>query len=206
MNKVYELFRSYFVTAGKNDFQIIKDMCYYKGGWPSEHTPPRLESLVKRMAIVAKYYKYLGKEEELKMYCEKYGVTIESNFSDSDIELSESIETIDDDTMELWEQVFANDPIIRNRKEAFSKMLDEAMEIQGAICAEADEIKINHGRVIEEECGIKKNNFVNAVSIQSRLLNQANVDKAVNKRVFDGTNIVEAISIFVPATNSMEVS
>jgi len=42
----YALSFEYLTGEFRQSFKWVKDMLYYKGGWPSENTPPKLQTSI----------------------------------------------------------------------------------------------------------------------------------------------------------------
>lgn len=160
------LFKKVFDLDSKIYYQY-KDLEYYTGGWPGENTSPRLESFVKKIAEMFEMYIYLGNLDRLNMYFNKFGIQISST-NDIDKKFgNDSAIILSTNKIRKFKQIAGCDNVPTSRKEFLNILVNVGLECQKVICECADEIKIENGKKIENECEIKPSNFCQAVSIKA---------------------------------------
>lgn len=159
MRSLRDLFSKTFLVE-KIEFTQLKDFMYYKGGWPSIDSPARLDTLFKSLSVVMKYFKFMEMEEELIKYMKNYGLTI----SIDDAKVEQLTNYKDPFIKQEWRNCFGKEVMPESKQEIAKKILDKALVIQEKICGHADQIKIINANVVEDKCGVKRSNFVNAVN------------------------------------------
>lgn len=202
MNTAVKLFADAF-GQNRKDLIFVKNSLFYKGGYPSENTPPRLETLVKQMATIVKYFQYSGKMHELDPYLSQYGLKVSfedsSFFDEIDVPVSQldkkKINKIKQSYNALFHPENEDEVFSLNKKSIFTKVLDFMMDKQHVICAKADSIKLEAAEKIEEECDIKKPNFIKAVYLKYKTLKNGDISEELIKVDEQMDNMEAAISI-----------
>jgi hypothetical protein len=191
MSKLSKMFSLVFPEEKKKNFKFIKDMIYYQGGYPNPNSPPRIESLLEKFADVYKFFSFINKENEIKSFLSKFGIEINMK-----IDMSNDDFVPNDDFKTLWNQVFENEPIPRNTRDVFKALLDQGTSLQSEICNEADKIKIDNAKLVEEQCKIKKKHFIKSTKIKARELRNKDITKEIEKFNEDLNQAEESISFF----------
>lgn len=185
MGKYAKLFKTIFNR--KNTYKFIKDMIYYKGGWPTDETPARLESLAQKTAKAAYFLNYIGDDTFVK-YCKQYGISITlENLVEETVGHNEPIKNeaqLDSD----WYDIF-NKQRPKDKRECFNELISIGCGLQEIICEAADEIKITNAGIVEKDCEIKKPNFVKVVNINA----SPNKQKQIEKIKKNSKEIVEVV-------------
>ena len=171
-------------------------MIYYKGGYPSETSPPRLEEFLDRFIALYRYFTFLGKIDEIKDYLKQAGIesSLESNM------VVDAAVIVDEDVENLWGQAFPGEDIgdYQTYGDFLDKLLDRSLALQEDICHMADSIKIDTAEKVAEECKIKKPYFVKAVNAMAKQLVAADAEKKKeigDKVQDDAENHEDAVSI-----------
>lgn len=180
-------------------YKLIKDTKYYTGGYPNENTPPRLESITRMIAEIVHGFKYIGQLDEVNTYLKNYGITI-------DIEKSEY------DTMPLYKNIVDSDKKMKKNfyacasdalegqfpetnSELFKKLLEIGLSLQKEICEKADLIKVDSATSIEENLGISKACFINAVKKAAIKIKKGKLEtkdfKSQFSQIQDNQNVLE---------------
>lgn len=108
----------------KKYFKLFKDIKYYRGGYPSETSPSKIDSMIEPIAELLSLSEFVN-DPELKNKFKEYGISISF---DNNIELKYSHDHMKrDDMIHL-----------------FNILLNDALETQGMICCKSDEIKITN--------------------------------------------------------------
>jgi hypothetical protein len=123
MNSLKKQFEEVF-GIDKKYFKLFKDIKYYRGGYPSETSPSKIDSMIEPIAELLSLSEFVN-DLELKNKFKEYGISISF---DSNIELKYSHDHMKrDDMIHL-----------------FNILLNDALETQGMICCKSDEIKITN--------------------------------------------------------------
>lgn len=187
---------NYAFEYSTHTFKYLNDIVYYKGGWPKENTPPRLETLIKHVSSVIQFFTLAGKTEELNEYCEKYGI---------EITIKKPFDCFNNNKLhdgfkfnKLLKKLYP-DIKLESKKEIINFLFDEGNDVQEIICKLADEIKLENAKMVQAKCNIKKKHYVNIVNIKAGNIDSPQSTK-VNKRIDniknDVTQLTQAISIF----------
>lgn len=186
MGKLGKLYKALF-NRDAREFKYAKDTLYYKGGWPSENTPSRAQSLANKIADAYTVLSFIGKIGELEKYLKDRGLKVEPLLPETfegkfildeyDWQINSKREKVVTDT---WAELFG-DKIPDEPKEILKKMMDRALEKQERICELADEIKIEKGEKIEEECDIRVGNFTKTVQLSYKKFKGANISDDILK-------------------------
>lgn len=161
MKNLRDAFSNLF-GVNKNKFTLLKDMLYYQGGWPTDDSEAKLHDAFMNFSFILKFYTYLGKEDEIKKYCKKFGMTVEI-----DKRKIENLQKVKLDRLcsEDWYKCFGKTPMPRKTIDYVNKIFEEAMIVQKEICERADSIKIYAAKKAEIMCSVKEKNFINAVNV-----------------------------------------
>lgn len=193
----------------KSQFKFIHEMIYYKGGYPKDDSPPKIDAILDKITDLVKYYDLLGKKDELDKKLLERGIKIEidpsGKFEDKQIVFSQRFQELEekeqDDLIELWPKVFPGENLNTldiYTSELMKKLLEVSLPLQSEICQASDSIKIINAEAVEERTGIKKKNFMEAVKVKYKeLKDDEKKEKALEKiKKEDIENLEEAISIF----------
>lgn len=164
-NKIRNKFKQIFNFEPRY-FTKLKDLHYYRGGWPSENTPPRIETFSKNIIEMIHLYEFLG-DDELKNILMEGGIEIKVHGND---------------------EKFKNNSLNKEQMlSALNNLLLAAIEVQGEICREADKIKIENYEefVILSDNFIKKGDYT--LCVQNEYLNIKESDKSRFEENFDET-------------------
>jgi|WetSurMetagenome_2_1015567.scaffolds.fasta_scaffold01141_14 hypothetical protein len=180
----------------KPHYKLIHDMLYYKGGYPKDDSPSRLNDFLDRFIALYKYFEFLDHVDEIENYLNNAGITInlKNKIQDEHLDFPEDI-------LQKWETAFPDEDInlFNTTKKFLDKLLDRSLALQVDICQLADSIKIDTAEKVEEECKIKKPYFLKAVSARAKQLAAIEEEKKKeigNKVQEDADNHEDAVSIF----------
>lgn len=153
---------------GENLLKKISDANYYQGGYPSENSPPRIESISKSIAQVAKYFALLGRLDEVNTVLKEYGLRIES-FEDAvqynPSGVNENKKKIERALKKVRDK-YSDFEVLDDKQAMLEWFLEKTKNLQGVICSRADEIKIEiFGKVELLDNTIDKTGFTSAVNI-----------------------------------------
>ncbi len=193
----------------KSDFKFIHDMIYYKGGYPKEDSPPKIDAIIDKFVKAVRYYQLLGKRAEIdkKLLEQGLEVTLNDNgmIEDKQITFSQRFQELEekdqDDLIALWPKIFPGEDLNTvdiYLSELMKKLLELSLPLQSEICNASDSIKIINAAAVEERNGIRKKNFMEAVKLKYKeKQDDEKKEKALEKiKKDDIENLEEAISIF----------
>ncbi len=199
LRDVYNLYKNYFGRDAK-DFKAAKNTLYYKGGWPKPETLPRAQNLANSIADSFIILSYIGKVDELNHFLSMRGLKIEpvspSVYEDQLLENSnwQGDAKREKKVLKLWSSLFV-DEMPNDPKTVLTMLMDRACDRQGTICKLADEIKINNGQLVEEECGVKVPNFLRSVNLEYKKIKGKNISEVIDKMKADNEETLEAVEI-----------
>ena len=186
MNDITKIFSIVF-NKDPNEFIYAKNILYYKGGFPSETTLPRAETLANNIANAYIILSYIGMSKELDHYLNKRGITISFNSNFTYVNYFKTIISDPDQNsklkkaLKLWKKLF-NIPFEYEPQKIIRTLMNEACEEQKIICALADEIKIEKGTEVKNECEIMDvSNYTNLVNFQYTFNEGRNLSKKIKK-------------------------
>jgi len=202
MNNALKLFDLAF-DKNRKDLVTTKNMLYYKGGYPSETTPPRLWSVVNQLHTILMYFTYIDKMDEINPYFEEFGIKVELKTNEFYEQLDIPIEELDKKTINKIKNIYnklfhpeEEDEILKlTKKQLFKKILEFTLQKQSVICSLADTIKIEAAEKVEEECDIKKPSFQKAVFLKYKDLKNGDITEDIAKIEAAVDNIEVAISV-----------
>lgn len=166
----------------------LSDLNYYKGGYPSETTPARIESVFKSIGKICKYYAALDKLDEINNILRDYGVQVEKT---ADV-LTMNPQALNQNKKNIAKAVkavkesYPDFEVKDDAAEMLEWFLDTTYKLQGQICARADEIKIDiYNKVTTINSEIDKSGFVTAVNKtaakKTKMEQGKNVDTLIEK-------------------------
>lgn len=184
MNNLSTLFKLIY-NKDADEFIYAKNILYYKGGWPSESTPARAQTLANHIANAYIILSYLNMNKELDFYLKERGLAItvinESLYRNyfkiniTDPENNSKYKKV----LKIWKEIFGSN-FIPNSKLIIEKLMNEALSEQKIICELADEIKINKGEEVKSKCEIKNvHNFTNLVNFEFNHNEGKDVDEKI---------------------------
>lgn len=187
LGKLYEL----LLNRKSSEFKFSKDILYYTGGWPSDNTPPKAKSLATNIADAYTLLSFIGEENDLNYYLGKRGlkISVDENFhklyllNKVDYKFKSSkLKKIKD----IWEDTFEfGFPEKMPMQQILRFMMDLALATQKNICQLADKIKIESGKHVAAECGVKVKNFTEAVTLKYRENKGRDIDDSVESKELD---------------------
>jgi hypothetical protein len=191
----------------KSDLKFIHDMIYYKGGYPKEDSPPKMDAILDKFVTLVRYFQLLGKSDEINKKLLERGVKIEITdpMEDKQIVFSQRFQEMEeadqDELLDVWFKIFPGENINQldiYTSELMKKLLELSLPLQAEICNASDSIKIINSAAVEERTGIKKKNFLEAVKLKYKeMVDDTKKEKALEKiKKDDIENLEEAISIF----------
>lgn len=171
--KDYEALKQVFAAIFSEEPNVLKtisDMNYYKGGYPGEDSPPKLDALFWKVGTIIKYFALVGRLDDLNGILFPYGFKlVEGDVPNRVIPMnkkalgeSKKIEKAHEKLLERFDFRWTDDP-----KEMVEWFLDTTERLQSVICSRADEIKIDLFDKVEEklEGQIDKSGFNTAVNV-----------------------------------------
>ena len=205
MNSFGTLFREAFGLPTRL-FMTGKNMAYYKGGYPKETSPPKLQSLLSEVAQVVKLFQYLGMMDELRPYLNEFGLEISVTpeaMQSFTISADTPIETLKKKKMEkvqaLYNELFKPDEeteVFNMSKKALAqKLMSAALLKQKTICALADSVKLDIAEEVEVECDVAKPNFMRAVGLSVKRIKKGDIEEDLAKIDESIDNLEAAISV-----------
>ncbi len=175
-----QIFKIVFEDAASR-FKMVKDMVYYKGGYPKPTSPARLLQLAERFSNVYKYYTMLGKQKDIESILSQYGITISidpSQVKNDPVGIDSSQKKKFD---KVWNFVLKGTDVPKTKYALLELLISEACEEQAVICQMADEIKVDAADKIETECDINRPVFVRAVNIKTKTLKNKPIVKDMER-------------------------
>lgn len=178
--KEYERLSTVFAVLfneSKSTLKFISDLNYYQGGYPSETSPPRINSIFEKVGTAARFYDVRGKLDEINLILSSHGFELVRTNPDTSI-VTMSDKRIDDDkkAIKAYEELGMVDSDVQGMPDqVIEKFLERTMELQRTICQMADSIKID----LFEQANVKlpeigKSGFVSAVnSVASKQLKES---------------------------------
>jgi hypothetical protein len=184
-NRLAIVFASVFKVPEK-DLKLLSDMNYYRGGYPAEESPARLDALFWKAGTVARYWHELGRLDEVNQALSFYGMEIRPvegytwlEATDEDLGSTRKVTKAHDRALQMGFRLGAT---VRDTLQWF---LDATHGLQGTICSMADEIKINLFEQVNEKLdgAIDKGGFATAVNLVAKKRHQEETRKDVNPTV-----------------------
>lgn len=174
IRKIFEI----LTNEKSNDFNFVKDLQYYTGGYPTPDSPPKIESFRQQVAAMVRLYGAMGLLDNLKIYFREAGVEIDfcgtDNYSVPLLEVPEKAE-------KLWSDEFAGGKVPRTNAESLKELMQRALAVQKDICILADRVKIDMAEEVEAQFGITKGAFMKAVEIKTAEQRGKSVDEKIEK-------------------------
>jgi len=192
----------YLAKIDPSTYNLIHIMNFYKGGYPKENSPAKLEKFLDGFIKIFKWFAVIGWEDRITKYLKSKGITI--TFDTPIIEEPILMDFLQDKKdrrkfLASWNKVFPSQSDIhfKTTKEALLDLLDKSSQEQKVICDLSDSIKLDCAQEVEDTCEIKKSHFMRSVGIKYREKKDENsAQKAVTKIKKDIDDLEDAISIF----------
>lgn len=152
--------------VNNNTLKLLSDMNYYRGGYPGENSPPKLDALFDKAGTVIRFYEAVGRLDEINEVLAKYGFEVTKK-NHQKIEASraalEETPAMTRATNLAYERGFVWSDDISEMIEWF---LNHTENLQGTICEMADNIKIELFSRVESKIdgAIDKSGFNTAVN------------------------------------------
>jgi hypothetical protein len=172
----------------------ISDMNYYMGGYPSENTPPKIQSLFQAAGLIAKYFSAIGRLDQINEYLNPYG------FKLSLIEAPQFPVNRPNGTeagLTVRSMKVATDAGLDLNKspvEIINWFIGETEVLQREICQEADKIKIGiFGSVVSKLENVDKSGFTKAVNRSAAKRYRRNKHKSTDGVVKQGVDMAKIL-------------
>ncbi len=200
MKKLATMFKLVFNEKPKF-FKFVKDALYYKGGYPKEDSPARLDVFVENFAKLYLYYAKLGLTKEIDEKLNLYGLktNLIEEITNEDYDVSKESFS---EFSKLWYEIF-NDKNIPSKTDIPTKsneilkiLVDEGLSLQSTICQLADTIKIDDANEVEQNCEIKRPHYVKAVNLKYKTLKNKPLDKDIENIKKNIESIENSIEVF----------
>jgi hypothetical protein len=162
-------------------FKFIKDLMYYRGGYPKATTPAKTSVLITKFINMITYFSILEIEEDVYAQLKAAGITVTvdpSKLKDSQLNLTGKVESRFNKS---WKAAFGGKDVPKTVHEVLEVIFDEGCGTQKTICSLADEIKVTAAEKINDKCEISKPVFVKAVNIKYKTMKQKPIDKDIKK-------------------------
>ncbi len=177
-----------FFNRDPKEFRYAKDIKYYLGGWPNENTPPRAKILADHIADAYLLLSFVGYDLDLNIYLRDRGLRIVPVNDDRDYHGEFLLEDIDWQldkkrkkmVEDNWKALFDYD-LPTEPKDILKALLDRACDKQATICALADQIKLDKGGKVEEECDVKASDYVRAVNYKYKITKGQDITESLEK-------------------------
>ena len=174
-------------------FKLIKDLMYYRGGYPKETSPAKISVLVDRFVNMCTFFSILEIEEDIFAQLKEAGITITvdpSVIQDAKLELEGKAKT---KFNKSWKAAFGGKVVPETVHQILEEVFDNGISTQKTICKMADEIKVDAADKIIENCDISKSVFVKAVNIKYKTMKQKPIDKDIKKLEKRGADTQDGI-------------
>lgn len=178
LNVLSSTFKRIFKRS-TTDFKVVKDAIHYKGGYPLECSPPKMNELLDGFAAVIKFYDLMEKDNARNYLKNCHGIEVIDNDPLKDTKITKY--KADPELAKMIpELVTFGKPV--STKIAAKLIFKKADEIQGIICGLSDKIKYDAATEVETACKIKKSDFKKAVQLEYKAIKTDNsVDSDVTK-------------------------
>lgn len=152
----------------KSDLKKISDANYYKGGYPSENSPPKISTFIRNAGITAKYFHEIGRLDEINSYMRVYGFELTpvadelrytKNFK-SDKKIDKAIDFL---------KSHYGFEIKNEASDMIEWFLERTENLQREICESSDEIKDVLYPQVEVKSDVSKSGFIGAVNAKANL-------------------------------------
>jgi len=162
-------------------FAFVKDLVYYKGGYPKDTTPPKIEPFLEKVGHFVLMYEALGNLDQINGYMKaKYGVELKVADVGANVYVDGSVK-YDEKIEKVWAATFGFQDVPHNRKEVLKMLMEDALVTQKDICCLADQVKITLADKAESEFGIQRGPFCRAVGMKVAENAGKNVDEKLQK-------------------------
>lgn len=162
-------------------FKFVKDLMYYRGGYPKATTPAKTSVLINKFINMITYFSILDIEEDVYAQLKAAGITVTVDpnlLKDRQLNLTGKTKSRFDRS---WKAAFGEKEIPKTVHEVLEVIFDEGCDTQKTICNLADEIKITAAEKIIDKCEISKPVFVKAVNIKYKTMKQKPIDADISK-------------------------
>ena len=160
-------------------FNKIRDLKYYRGGYPSENTPAKSIALVDNIAPLLITLEYFG-DDELKNLFEERGITITFNDAKDLVEAEITAQTNNDfESYRVANDITKSQLKQEDRTRIFKELLERSMKTQEKICGANDILNLEHAPAAESLMNLKKRDFFDCVKFACKKLKNAKIEKAI---------------------------
>jgi len=162
------------MNIDKKWFRMMKDFQYYRGGYPSENSPARIDAFVDNIANIAILSDIVGYTELTdKLAALDIHLTVgpKAKMQPGTWKNTKSLDSI------------TNEPprTMAGKISQFWKWMKEACELQSEICKKADVIKITHADAVEKQMSMQKSDYRDCVDFQWKHEANRKIDTSLEK-------------------------
>lgn len=149
----------------KGVLKQISDLNYYQGGYPSPSSPPRIESVFKRIGIASLFFDELGRLDEFNTILADYGYEIK-RFKGANRRVRTSTAWLNAHATKAFKRLGMTGKDLKGSpRVVLARFLALTYDLQAEICGKADEIKITlYNQAKLEVPRLGKPGFVGAVA------------------------------------------
>jgi hypothetical protein len=154
----------------RNILKAITDLHYYQGGWPSENTPARLDTLLHKFGQTYQYFEVLGRTSDINDFLHSnYGIKI-SRTKQMPVKIVKG--AFEENLVKKYmKELGVKYTAKQTPAQILSGMISECMELQGFICEKADQIKIENYGKVNQIIKVEKGQFSKTVNLKARKQN-----------------------------------
>ena len=194
LNILKKIFLKFFKRRSE-DFNIVKDALYYKGGYPLPKSPPKMNEALDNAAAIFLFYDLMNNPEAINYMKSQHNISIiiSSPIKDSII----TKRTTDKDAARLIPEIgftHAGKETLTYKK--LSEIIfREALKVQSMICKLSDKIKYDAANAVLQECEVPKSGFKRTVLLKYKSMKQkdGNVNEDIVKIKKENDLIKEAV-------------
>lgn len=201
LSHVYKIYKAFF-NREPGEFRLAKDLVYYKGGWPKADTPPKAKALANKIADAYTVLSFIGMEDEFSGFLADRGLKLVPVIEDSVFtgglleDIDWQLDTKRTKAVESnWEALF-DIPVPTDPKEMLTYLMNRSCDKQKIICELADQIKIEKGEEIQDECDVKVGHFVRAVNLKYKVQKGKDISEDIIKIEEEAANSIDSLKVF----------
>lgn len=163
--------------------KLISDLLYYRGGYPSPSSPPRMDVLARQTAEAVRYLHLAGHLPEFREKLQRYGVDVVC--SDKELfRVNLKPEWWHDrEVLDLCGDLGLHIQPGMKPGEVMKALLDQCLSLQGTICQTSNLIKKDiYAQVAASTSDLRKPDFLSLVKVKT-IANRAVKEPAVRRRL-----------------------
>lgn len=178
LSKIQEAFT---VLYGKDKswYKSLNNAYHYRhGGYPSESSSPKYETVAEKLGQMFCTLEYVGMEDMINNYLRRhFGVVLQR------VEDTQKIVRLSNPDMEAFEKTGLSIDLDLDDVELYKNLLERMDSTQSEICEKSDSIKIDSFEGLADSfpnAGLSKSTFVRAVN--TKALEYKDTEKAESKK------------------------